>query len=115
MIAAPGLRWLLTALCELPALYALRAAVARGTAAADRVGHALHAAMGLLMVAMVWPWVMGLARAFDAARSAADGGSGAAVRNGEAAVRGKEGDGALGLACHAAMGLGMAVMCALSV
>ncbi|MFB7633542.1 DUF5134 domain-containing protein [Streptomyces sp. NPDC056149] len=59
MIAASGLRWVLTVLYALPALYGLRSVVARDGALVDRIGHGLHAVMGLLMIAMVWPWGMG--------------------------------------------------------
>ncbi|MGA4902355.1 DUF5134 domain-containing protein [Streptomyces griseoincarnatus] len=40
----------------MPVLYGLWRLVLPGTSAADRVDHALHAAMGLLMIAMAWPW-----------------------------------------------------------
>lgn len=56
MIAATGLRWILTALFLLPALFALRATAAPDRASADRVGHVLHAVMAAAMAAMVWPW-----------------------------------------------------------
>ncbi|MEU6497263.1 DUF5134 domain-containing protein [Streptomyces sp. NPDC046984] len=60
MIAASGLRWLLTAVFALPVLYGLWSAVAPGRAVTERVDHALHAVMGLFMIAMVWPWGMDL-------------------------------------------------------
>ncbi|MEV7404892.1 DUF5134 domain-containing protein [Streptomyces sp. NPDC091267] len=60
MITATGLRWILTALFALPTLYALLLAATPGRTIANRVGHALHAAMGGLMVAMAWPWGMSL-------------------------------------------------------
>ncbi|MGQ4515060.1 DUF5134 domain-containing protein [Streptomyces sp. DW26H14] len=68
MIAAVGLKWLLTVLFSAVAGYALwRALPARptGTAAAgqsalDRTAHALHAVMAVAMGVMVWPWGMRL-------------------------------------------------------
>ncbi|GAA2658288.1 DUF5134 domain-containing protein [Streptomyces lunalinharesii] len=60
MIAATGLRWLLSALFALPALYGLWSGLAPGKPATHRVDHLLHAAMGLAMIAMVWPWGMDL-------------------------------------------------------
>ncbi|MFK0295266.1 DUF5134 domain-containing protein [Streptomyces sp. NPDC090442] len=60
MIAASGLRWVLTALNALPVLYGLRSVVARDGALVDRIDHGLHVLMGVLMIAMVWPWGMGL-------------------------------------------------------
>ncbi|GAA2332805.1 DUF5134 domain-containing protein [Streptomyces kunmingensis] len=60
MINAIGLRWILTALFVLPTLYALWLTAAPGRAPADRVGHALHAVMGVAMAAMVWPRGMNL-------------------------------------------------------
>ncbi|MEV6264679.1 DUF5134 domain-containing protein [Streptomyces sp. NPDC051784] len=55
MINATGLRWILTVLFLLPALYALWSAATRGRTPGNRVGHALHAVMGLAMAAMAWP------------------------------------------------------------
>ncbi|GHJ41267.1 DUF5134 domain-containing protein [Streptomyces sp. TS71-3] len=73
MIAATGLRWILTVLFTVLALYALwralrsdhapRATRAHGPDAVGRVGHLLHAVMALAMGAMVWPWGMSLAGA----------------------------------------------------
>ncbi|MBD3003616.1 DUF5134 domain-containing protein [Streptomyces sp. 5-10] len=65
MIAATGLRWVLTVLFLVPALSAVRRAVAPeraggGPGAAGRVAHLLHAMMAFAMVAMVWPWGMDL-------------------------------------------------------
>ncbi|MEU2227802.1 DUF5134 domain-containing protein [Streptomyces sp. NPDC018347] len=60
MINPTGLRWVLTALFVLPALYALWLAAAPGRALPGRVSHVLHAAMGVAMAAMVWPWGMDL-------------------------------------------------------
>ncbi|AGP53294.1 DUF5134 domain-containing protein [Streptomyces rapamycinicus] len=63
MIAATGLRWVLTVLFAVPALSALWRAATPGRAdggpgASGRVAHLLHAVMALAMVAMVWPWGM---------------------------------------------------------
>ncbi|AJE44042.1 DUF5134 domain-containing protein [Streptomyces nodosus] len=60
MINAIGLRWILTALFIVPALHALWLTATSGRAPTNRVGHALHAVMGILMVAMAWPWGMDL-------------------------------------------------------
>ncbi|MBI0294703.1 DUF5134 domain-containing protein [Streptomyces sp. PRKS01-29] len=65
MIAATGLRWVLTVLFLVPALSAVWRAVTPGRAgggpgASGRVAHLLHAVMALAMVAMVWPWGMDL-------------------------------------------------------
>ncbi|MET8695264.1 DUF5134 domain-containing protein [Streptomyces bauhiniae] len=60
MINATGLSCLLTALFALPAGYGLWLTATPGRALSDRVGHALHAVMGIAMVAMVWPWGMQL-------------------------------------------------------
>ncbi|MER8029987.1 DUF5134 domain-containing protein [Streptomyces bauhiniae] len=60
MINATGLRLLLTALFVFPTVYALWLTATPGRALSDRVGHALHAVMGVAMVAMVWPWGMQL-------------------------------------------------------
>ncbi|MFJ4006124.1 DUF5134 domain-containing protein [Streptomyces sp. NPDC090023] len=60
MINAIGLRCLLTAMFALPTVYALWLTTTPGRALSDRVGHALHAVMGVAMVAMVWPWGMQL-------------------------------------------------------
>lgn len=60
MIAATGLRWILTLLFAVPVVFGLWRAVLPGTEAAERMDHALHAAMGVLMVAMAWPWGMDL-------------------------------------------------------
>ncbi|MCX5134532.1 DUF5134 domain-containing protein [Streptomyces sp. NBC_00340] len=61
MIAASGLRWTLTLVFALTAAHGFRRAVIPGATRADRVDHALHTAMGLAMIAMVWPWGMDLA------------------------------------------------------
>ncbi|MFD8164149.1 DUF5134 domain-containing protein [Streptomyces solisilvae] len=65
MIAATGLRWVLTVLFLVPALSAVWRAViperaGGGPGAAGRVAHLLHAVMAFAMVAMVWPWGMDL-------------------------------------------------------
>ncbi|MGW3240171.1 DUF5134 domain-containing protein [Streptomyces olivaceus] len=61
MIAANGLRWILTLMFAAPALHGLWRLVQPTTDLTGRVGHVLHAAMGVLMIAMAWPWGMGLA------------------------------------------------------
>lgn len=65
MIAATGLRWVLTLLFVVPALSAMWRTGAPGRAgggpdAVERVAHLLHAVMALAMAAMVWPWGMDL-------------------------------------------------------
>ncbi|MCX5250624.1 DUF5134 domain-containing protein [Streptomyces sp. NBC_00201] len=60
MIAASGLRWVLSLMFALPVLYGVWRAVSPGTRIAERVDHALHAAMGVLMIAMAWPQGMDL-------------------------------------------------------
>ncbi|MFH8342414.1 DUF5134 domain-containing protein [Streptomyces sp. AM6-12] len=60
MITATGLRWLLSLVFALSVLYGLRSATAPGRTGPHRVDHALHTAMGLVMIAMVWPWGMEL-------------------------------------------------------
>ena len=65
MIAAGGLRWVLTGLFVVPALAGMWRAGApacarEGPGAVERIAHLLHAAMALAMVAMVWPWGMKL-------------------------------------------------------
>ncbi|MEW2546189.1 DUF5134 domain-containing protein [Streptomyces sp. NPDC047002] len=66
MIAAAGLRWLLTLVFAALAAYAgWRAAVPGPTGgrrqdATERVAHALHAVMAVAMAVMAWPWGMGL-------------------------------------------------------
>ncbi|MDX3397006.1 DUF5134 domain-containing protein [Streptomyces sp. ME01-18h] len=61
MIAANGLRWILTLMFAAPALYGLWRLARPTTGLTGRVGHLLHAAMGVLMIAMAWPWGMDLA------------------------------------------------------
>ncbi|MEW2164907.1 DUF5134 domain-containing protein [Streptomyces sp. NPDC007084] len=61
MIAAGGLRWTLTLVFALTTAHGIRRAVTHRSTTADRVDHALHAVMGLAMIAMVWPWGMGRA------------------------------------------------------
>lgn len=61
MIAANGLRWTLTLVFALTTAHGAWCAVTHRTGTADRVDHALHALMGIAMIAMVWPWGMGLA------------------------------------------------------
>ncbi|MEU9635825.1 DUF5134 domain-containing protein [Streptomyces tendae] len=63
MIAASGLRWILTLMFAAPVLYGLWRLVLPTTGLTGRVGHVLHAAMGVLMIAMAWPWGMDLAAA----------------------------------------------------
>ncbi|MEH0430354.1 DUF5134 domain-containing protein [Streptomyces stelliscabiei] len=58
MIAASGLRWIFTLVFALTTAYGIQRAVRPGAAPTDRVDHALHAVMGLSMIAMVWPWGM---------------------------------------------------------
>jgi hypothetical protein len=63
MIAAHGLRLILTVLFAVVAAFSLYRAIRPGPAdhaPADRLSHALHAAMGLAMLAMTWPWGMRL-------------------------------------------------------
>ncbi|NNN31104.1 DUF5134 domain-containing protein [Streptomyces sp. S3(2020)] len=60
MIAASGLRWVLSLLFAVPVLYGTAKSVLPGGGVADRVDHVLHAAMGVLMIAMARPWGMGL-------------------------------------------------------
>lgn len=61
MIAASGLRWILSLMFAVPVLYGVWRMVLPATGLAERADHALHAAMGVLMIAMAWPWGMGLA------------------------------------------------------
>lgn len=63
MIAAAGLRWILTLLFAVSVVHGVWRAVLPGTRVADRVDHTLHAAMGVLMAAMAWPWGMDLSAA----------------------------------------------------
>ncbi|MBA5224645.1 MULTISPECIES: DUF5134 domain-containing protein [Streptomyces] len=56
MVAASGLRWVLSLLFAVPVAYGVWRLVLPGTSAGERVDHALHAAMGVLMIAMAWPW-----------------------------------------------------------
>ncbi|MEU7088893.1 DUF5134 domain-containing protein [Streptomyces achromogenes] len=60
MIAADGLRWILTLVFAVPVGYGLWRLALPATNLAARVDHALHAAMGALMAAMAWPWGMDL-------------------------------------------------------
>ncbi|NGO73965.1 DUF5134 domain-containing protein [Streptomyces sp. SB3404] len=60
MIAAMGLRWILTLVFAALAGYAAWRAV-RSPRWPARVSHALHAAMAVAMAVMVWPWGMQLA------------------------------------------------------
>ncbi|MGW1163154.1 DUF5134 domain-containing protein [Streptomyces sp. NPDC002519] len=60
MIAATGLRWILTAVFALSALHGGWQVARPGYASARRVDHGLHTLMGLAMIAMVWPWGMDL-------------------------------------------------------
>ncbi|MBY8886117.1 DUF5134 domain-containing protein [Streptomyces sp. PTM05] len=61
MIAATGLRWILTLVFALVTAFSVSRAVRPGaghggSANSQRVTHTLHALMGLAMIAMVWPW-----------------------------------------------------------
>ncbi|MFJ3895390.1 DUF5134 domain-containing protein [Streptomyces sp. NPDC090083] len=58
MIAASGLRWIFTLVFALTAAHGSLRGVRPGAVLPDRVDHALHAVMGLSMIAMVWPWGM---------------------------------------------------------
>ncbi|MFJ4626859.1 DUF5134 domain-containing protein [Streptomyces sp. NPDC088847] len=60
MIAASGLRWILSLMFAVPLLYGVWRMVLPASGAAERADHALHAAMGALMIAMSWPWGMEL-------------------------------------------------------
>ncbi|MFE1934561.1 DUF5134 domain-containing protein [Streptomyces sp. NPDC059474] len=60
MIAATGLRWILTLLFAVSVLYGVWRAVLPVTRHTEQVDHVLHAAMGVLMAAMAWPWGMDL-------------------------------------------------------
>ncbi|WP_406144248.1 DUF5134 domain-containing protein [Streptomyces sp. NBC_01012] len=61
MIAATGLRWILTLLfCALAAYGLWRAFAARSHPWTARLAHGLHAVMALAMFAMAWPWGMDL-------------------------------------------------------
>ncbi|MFJ8490458.1 DUF5134 domain-containing protein [Streptomyces sp. NPDC094038] len=58
MIAASGLRWIFTLVFALTAAHGILRGTRAGVALPERVDHALHAVMGLSMIAMVWPWGM---------------------------------------------------------
>lgn len=58
MIAASGLRWVLSLMFAVPVLYGVWRIALPGTRMTERVDHALHASMGVLMIAMAWPWGM---------------------------------------------------------
>ncbi|NEA38755.1 DUF5134 domain-containing protein [Streptomyces sp. SID11385] len=61
MIAATGLRWILTLLFVALAAYGLwRAVTARSHPWTARLAHVLHAVMALAMFAMAWEWGMDL-------------------------------------------------------
>ncbi|MES9506928.1 DUF5134 domain-containing protein [Streptomyces sp. NPDC000609] len=61
MIAATGLRWILTLLFCALAVYGLwRAFAARSHPWTARLAHGLHAVMALAMFAMAWSWGMDL-------------------------------------------------------
>jgi hypothetical protein len=60
VIAASGLRWVLSLMVAVPVLYGVWRLVLPGAGIAERVDHVLHAAMGTLMIAMAWPWGMNL-------------------------------------------------------
>ncbi|MFJ4737606.1 DUF5134 domain-containing protein [Streptomyces sp. NPDC093108] len=61
MIAATGLRWILTLLfCALAAHGLWRAFAARSQPWTARLAHGLHAVMALAMFAMAWSWGMDL-------------------------------------------------------
>ncbi|MFI1471273.1 DUF5134 domain-containing protein [Streptomyces wuyuanensis] len=59
MVAATGLRWILTLAFAMTVLYGAWRLVLPGAGFAERVDRALHASTGLCMTAMVWPWGMG--------------------------------------------------------
>ncbi|CAM5722028.1 hypothetical protein SCANM63S_00874 [Streptomyces canarius] len=63
VIAATGLRWILTLLFAVSVVHGVWRAALPGTRAADRVDHTLHAAMGVLMTAMAPAWGMDLSAA----------------------------------------------------
>jgi hypothetical protein len=56
VIAASGLRWILTLVFAVPVLHGVWSAIRPGAVIAERVDHVLHAVMGALMAAMAWPW-----------------------------------------------------------
>lgn len=61
MIAATGLRWILTTLFTVTTAFSLYRAIRPGPAPAEstlpaRLNLALHAVMGAAMLAMLWPW-----------------------------------------------------------
>ncbi len=60
MIAASGLRWVLSLMFAVPVAYGVWKSVSPGAGIAERVDHLLHAVMGVLMIAMAWPWGMDL-------------------------------------------------------
>ncbi|MEV0204363.1 DUF5134 domain-containing protein [Streptomyces sp. NPDC050788] len=60
MIAADGLRWILTLAFGLSSVHGIWCMLSPRTDIAARVDHALHAAMGVFMIAMAWPWGMDL-------------------------------------------------------
>ncbi|WP_328935039.1 MULTISPECIES: DUF5134 domain-containing protein [unclassified Streptomyces] len=61
VIAASGLRWILSLMFAMPVLYGVWRMVLPATGLAERADHLWHAAMGVLMIAMAWPWGMDLA------------------------------------------------------
>lgn len=69
MIAAHGLRLVLTVLFTAVTVLSLVRAIRPGVfrAASERITHGLHAVMGLAMGVMVWPWGMDLPAAPQAA------------------------------------------------
>ncbi|MEU6536876.1 DUF5134 domain-containing protein [Streptomyces sp. NPDC047000] len=60
VIAASGLRWILGLMFAASVAYGAWRLVLPGRGVGERVDHALHAAMGVLMIAMAWPWGMDL-------------------------------------------------------
>ncbi|MFG2797869.1 DUF5134 domain-containing protein [Streptomyces pseudovenezuelae] len=58
MIAASGLRWVLSLMFAVPVVYGAWKVVSPGAGVEARVDHVLHAVMGVLMIAMAWPWGM---------------------------------------------------------
>jgi len=60
VIAASGLRWVLSLMFAVPVVYGMWKVVAPGAGVAERVDHVLHAVMGVLMIAMAWPRGMDL-------------------------------------------------------
>ena len=58
MIESALLRWILTALFALTAIWFMRRAVRAGAGAPERISAMAHVLMSALMVPMAWPWGM---------------------------------------------------------